>query len=201
MGRPAGSTRHSARGDQSRHQRRPRGSRLCRRSLTQSPYGTRVPYREFIKIGKLPLRNKETGTSPILLAIGCQIPGIHNQAVCTCHIDHMKRLIALAVLALASQAVVTFAGEPAVSSKEVVAPPPPPPPVSFFRGNEFDIGAFGTYVTGTNGGGTRTRQTVFDDDTSFTLSSSGSPHGWVEAWILLITYLGNMSVSGSRVRV
>jgi hypothetical protein len=53
----------------------------------------------------------------------------------------MKRLIALTVLALASQAVGTFAGEPVVSSKQVVAPPPPPP-VSFFRGNEFDIGAF-----------------------------------------------------------
>ena len=70
-----------------------------------------------------------------------------------------------------------MAGEPVVSSKQVIAPPPPPP-VSFFRGNEFDIGAFATYVTGTNGGGSRTRQTVFDDGTTFTLSSSGSPHGW-----------------------
>src|SRR5271170_7002146 len=86
----------------------------------------------------------------------------------------MKRLVALAVLAIASQAIV-FAGEPVVSSKQVIAPPPPPP-VSFFRGNEFDIGAFVTYVTGTNGGGTR--QTVFDDGTTFTLSSSRSPDGW-----------------------
>src|SRR3984957_19500371 len=58
----------------------------------------------------------------------------------------MKRLVALAVVALASQAVATFAGEPVVSSKQVIAPPPPPP--EFFRANEFDIGAFGTYATG-----------------------------------------------------
>ena len=63
-----------------------------------------------------------------------------------------------------------------VSSKQVVAPPPPAP-VSYFRGNEFDIGAFATYVTGTNGGGTVTRRTFVDDET-VTLSSSGSPHGW-----------------------
>jgi hypothetical protein len=88
----------------------------------------------------------------------------------------MKKLTALAVLTLASQAVVIFAGEPMVSSKHVIAPPPAPP-VSYFRGNEFDIGAFATYVTGTNGGGSRTRQTA-DDGTTFTLSSSGSPHGW-----------------------
>jgi hypothetical protein len=64
----------------------------------------------------------------------------------------MKRLIALTVLALASQAVVIFAGEPVVSSKEVVAPPPPPPP-EYFRPNEFDIGAFGTYAEGVGGSG------------------------------------------------
>ena len=50
------------------------------------------------------------------------------------------------------------------------------PPVSFFRGNEFDIGIFGTYVTGTSGGQTRT--TTFDDGDVVTISSSGSPHGW-----------------------
>src|ERR1700693_3522407 len=88
----------------------------------------------------------------------------------------MKRLIALAVVVIMSQAAAVFAGEPMISSKEVIAPPPAPP-VSFFRGNEFVIGAFATYVTGTNGGGTRTRQTV-DDGTTFTLSSSGSPNGW-----------------------
>ena len=61
----------------------------------------------------------------------------------------MKRLIALTVVAVVSQAVATFAGEPVVSSKQVVAPPPPPPP-EFFRGNEFDIGAFGSYSEGIN---------------------------------------------------
>ena len=63
----------------------------------------------------------------------------------------MKRLVALTVLALASQAVATFAGEPVVSSKQVIAPPPLPPP-EFFRPNEFDIGAFGTYATGVGSG-------------------------------------------------
>jgi hypothetical protein len=47
----------------------------------------------------------------------------------------MKRLIALAVMAITSQAAAVFAGEPMVSSKQVIAPPPAPP-VSFFRGNE-----------------------------------------------------------------
>lgn len=87
----------------------------------------------------------------------------------------MKKIIVLTVVAIAAQAVAIFAGEPMVSSKQVIAPPPPPP-VSFFRGNEFDIGVFATYVTGTNGGGSRTTRT-FDDET-FTLSSSGSAHGW-----------------------
>ena len=64
----------------------------------------------------------------------------------------MKKIIVLTVLAIASQAVAVFAGEPMVSSKEVVAPPPPPPPPEFFRPNEFDIGAFGTYATGVGSG-------------------------------------------------
>jgi hypothetical protein len=63
----------------------------------------------------------------------------------------MKRSIALAVVSLLSQTIVAFAG-PEVSSKEVVAPPPPPPP-EFFRPNEFDIGAFGTYAEGVGSGG------------------------------------------------
>src|SRR5271170_4037728 len=62
----------------------------------------------------------------------------------------MKKLIALAVLALASPAGAIFAGEPVVSSKEVIAPPPAPP--EFFRPNEFDIGLFGTYGTGVGSG-------------------------------------------------
>jgi hypothetical protein len=56
----------------------------------------------------------------------------------------MKRLIALALVALASQAVSTFAGEPVRTSKEVVAAPPPPP-ASYFRANEFSLGLFGSY--------------------------------------------------------
>jgi hypothetical protein len=65
----------------------------------------------------------------------------------------MKKLVALAVAAIVSQAATAFAGEPVSSSKQVIAPPPPPPP-EFFRPNEFDIGAFGTYATGvgSNGG-------------------------------------------------
>lgn len=59
----------------------------------------------------------------------------------------MKRIIALAVVAFASQAVSTFAGEAVPSSKEVVAPPPAPP-VSFFRSNEFSLGVFGSYGVG-----------------------------------------------------
>jgi hypothetical protein len=76
----------------------------------------------------------------------------------------MKRLVALTV-ALASQAVATFAGEPVVSSKQVIAPPPPPPPPEFFRPNEFDIGAFATYATGVGSG------------------DAGKLHAWGVAWI------------------
>src|SRR6476646_7524932 len=63
----------------------------------------------------------------------------------------MKKIIVLTVMAIASQAVAIFAGEPVVSSKQVITPPPPPPP-EFFRPNEFDIGAFGTYATGVGSG-------------------------------------------------
>jgi hypothetical protein len=59
---------------------------------------------------------------------------------------NMKKIITLTVVAIASQAIAVFAGEPVVSSKQVIAPPPPPP--EYFRANEFDIGAFGTYATG-----------------------------------------------------
>jgi hypothetical protein len=64
---------------------------------------------------------------------------------------HMKKFIVLTVVAIASQAVAIFAGEP-IASKQVVAPPPPPPP-EFFRPNEFDIGAFANYDTGVGSGG------------------------------------------------
>jgi hypothetical protein len=83
------------------------------------------------------------------------------------------KTLALAAVALGSQAIVSFAGPP--PSKEVITPPPPPP-VSYFRGNEFDIGVFGTYVTGTSGGKTRT--TTFANGDVVTISSSGSPYGW-----------------------
>jgi hypothetical protein len=86
----------------------------------------------------------------------------------------MKRIIALAVVALGSNAVVAFAGAPEISKQ--VMTPAPAPPESFFRGNEFVVGAFATYLTGTNGGGSRA--TTFDDGTTWTLSSSGSPNGW-----------------------
>jgi hypothetical protein len=99
----------------------------------------------------------------------------------------MKRL-ALAIATLGSLAVMSFAGPP--EPKEVVAPPPPPP-LSYFRGNEFDIGIFATYVTGTNGGGEQ-GQPILP-----TAMSSGSPAAaaltvGVEAWILLISSLGNI---------
>ena len=72
---------------------------------------------------------------------------------------NMKKLITLTVMAIASQAIAAFAGEPVVSSKQVIAPPPPPP--EFFRANEFDIGAFGTYATGVGSG-----------------ENAGRLHGW-----------------------
>lgn len=56
----------------------------------------------------------------------------------------MKRINALTVVIFASLAVSASAGEAVTSSKEVVAPPAPPP-VSYFRSNEFSLGAFGSY--------------------------------------------------------
>jgi hypothetical protein len=58
---------------------------------------------------------------------------------------NMKRLIALALVAVSLPALSAFAGEPVASSKEVVAPAPPPPPASYFRANEWSVGLFGTY--------------------------------------------------------
>jgi hypothetical protein len=57
----------------------------------------------------------------------------------------MKNLFTLAVVTVVLQVVSASAGEPVASSKEVVAPPPPPPPISYFRGNEFGLGLFGSY--------------------------------------------------------
>jgi hypothetical protein len=58
----------------------------------------------------------------------------------------MKRAFAFAIMAILSPAMNVVAGEPVVSSKEVVAPSPPPPS-SYFRANELDLGAFATYGT------------------------------------------------------
>jgi len=85
----------------------------------------------------------------------------------------MKRFIALAVAAVASQSVATFAGEPVVSSKAVVQPAPPPP--EYFRPNEWDIGAFATYATGTGENPTGTRVT---DGFTTTLSGETTFSGW-----------------------
>ena len=60
----------------------------------------------------------------------------------------MKRKLALTALAILSQAVVAFAGEPQVSSKNVILPPAPP--ASYYRANEWDVGVFGTYDTSFN---------------------------------------------------
>src|ERR1700759_5027935 len=59
----------------------------------------------------------------------------------------MRKIIALAVVAIASQAVLASAGEEIASSKEVAAPPPPVP-TSYFRSNEISLGAFGSYGVG-----------------------------------------------------
>jgi hypothetical protein len=56
----------------------------------------------------------------------------------------MKKLIALAVFAMASYAISAFAGEPISSSKEVLVPAPQPVE-SYFRANEFSVGLFAAY--------------------------------------------------------
>jgi hypothetical protein len=106
----------------------------------------------------------------------------------------MKRLIALTAVVIV-QAGAAFAGEPMVSSKQVIAPPPAPPE-SFFKGNEFVIGAFATYVTATNGGGSTHR--VTDAGTTFTLSSNGSPDGWGGG--LDFTYFFPWKYAGVRIQ-
>ena len=88
----------------------------------------------------------------------------------------MKRLIALAVVIFASQAVATFGGGPVGSSTQVTPPP------SFFRPSEFDTGAFGTFVQA--------------------LDPAQMPASTLrgQAWIPLIGSPGNMQVSGSKGR-
>jgi len=91
------------------------------------------------------------------------------------------RKVALTVAVIASQAVVSFAGPP--PPKEVV-PVPPPPPQSYFRPNEFDIGAFGTYATGTgnNPTGTRVRDVSFPPFPTQTFTTTLSGEATVTGW-------------------
>ena len=92
------------------------------------------------------------------------------------------RKIALAVALIGAQAVASFAGPPA--PKEVVAPAPPPPPQSYFRPNEFDIGAFASYWNGTSGNPTGTQNRFvsippFPTQTfTTTLSGEATLTGW-----------------------
>jgi len=76
----------------------------------------------------------------------------------------------------------TFAGPPP-APKEVV-PAPPPPPVSYFRPNEFDIGAFGTYAINPSGGntGTRTRFFSFPPFPTQTVTTTVSGNSQLTGW-------------------
>ncbi|HZC35249.1 MAG TPA: outer membrane beta-barrel protein [Chthoniobacterales bacterium] len=56
----------------------------------------------------------------------------------------MKKITALAVVGLTSQAITGFAGEPVVPSKEVV--PPPAPVQELYRANEWQFDVFGAYA-------------------------------------------------------
>ena len=77
----------------------------------------------------------------------------------------MKKLIILTIVAGICVATTSFAGVE-VSSKQPVAPAPPPPAPEFFRPNEFDIGAFGSYATFVNTGNSRFA------------NGGGNVHGW-----------------------
>jgi hypothetical protein len=55
----------------------------------------------------------------------------------------MKKIHALAVVGFMSQAITGFAGEPAISSKEVV---PPAPIQDLYRANEWQLDLFGAYA-------------------------------------------------------
>jgi hypothetical protein len=91
-------------------------------------------------------------------------------------------------VALASLAGISFAGGPEVSSKQIITPPAPPE--SFFRGNEFDIGAFATYVIGTNGG-EKGKPLLMMAPLGHS-PPAAAPMVGVEAWISLISYPGNI---------
>src|ERR1700736_375245 len=57
----------------------------------------------------------------------------------------MKKIIALAIVALASPAMSSFAGEPVASSKNVIVPPPAPVE-DLYRAHEFQVDLFGAYA-------------------------------------------------------
>jgi hypothetical protein len=57
----------------------------------------------------------------------------------------MKKLIALAIVALASPALSSFAGEPIASSKNVIVPPPAPVE-DLYRAHEIQVDLFGAYA-------------------------------------------------------
>jgi hypothetical protein len=57
----------------------------------------------------------------------------------------VKRLLSSAAAAVWLQAITVFAGSTEVSPKNVVAPSPVALPSSYFRANEWDLGAFATY--------------------------------------------------------
>ena len=61
----------------------------------------------------------------------------------------MNKAIALTAAVVFSQAIVLFAGETEVSSKDLIQTAAPPP-ASYFRANELDLGLFGTYDTSFN---------------------------------------------------
>lgn len=78
----------------------------------------------------------------------------------------MNKAMALTAAVVLSQAIVLFAGETEVSSKDVIQTAAPPP-ASYFRANELDLGLFGTYDTSFNGAGFEYRFTphigIFSD--------------------------------------
>jgi hypothetical protein len=60
-----------------------------------------------------------------------------------CRKAKMKRLTSLAIVIFTSLGIAAFGGQPVTSSTPVVSPPS-----GFFRANEFETGAFGTFATG-----------------------------------------------------
>jgi hypothetical protein len=61
----------------------------------------------------------------------------------TCRKAKMKRLTAIAIVIFTSQAIAAFGGQPVTSATAPVTAPS-----GFFRANEFETGAFGTFASG-----------------------------------------------------